>query len=241
MTNCRDETVSISCYTDALGVSTSVFANHIYDANGQLIALYYTDAAGVTLDTSAGTVNAGECPVAQPDVEWMQLCDILADGTVIQFVCRTITSFNSDGSVIEPSQVATFEPDKVTPYVVAGTIGDCDTCGPEASLGLITDLTVLGSTPLVPVPLVWTLLGKFGDPHPDAATYGGDFTFIGDLAAPSTHPSGASAGLAITGWNVHAITSPTQPVSDSNNHYWILGNPASFPNLTFNGTPIVFP
>lgn len=143
MANCRDEALAIACYTDALGVPTNVFANHVYDSNGKLIALYYTDSAGATVDTAAGTVSAGACPVSQPDVEWLQLCDILADGTSVPFVCRTITSFNPDGTVVEPSQVDTFETDKVTPYVVAGTIGDCDTCADEVVLGLITDLSLL--------------------------------------------------------------------------------------------------
>lgn len=144
MSNCRLVEKEIACFTDAAGVPVSVFANTVYDANGALIALYYSDEAGAVVDTSAGTVSAGQCPVAQPDVEWEQLCDIQADGSVVQFMCRTITRFNPDGSVIDPSEVEFFEMDKVTVYAVTGDIGDCNACPPSTPLGLITDLTLLG-------------------------------------------------------------------------------------------------
>jgi hypothetical protein len=80
---------------------------------------------------------------------------------------------------------------------------------------------------------VWTLLSKLGDPHPDAASYGASFTYIGDNVA-GTHPSGSYAGNGINGWIVYSVLSITQPVDDSNGHYWILGQPDSFGTFNFN-------
>jgi hypothetical protein len=80
---------------------------------------------------------------------------------------------------------------------------------------------------------VWTLLSKLGDPHPDAASYGASFTYIGDNVA-GTHPSGSYAGNGINGWIVYSVLSITQPVDDSNGHYWILGQPGNFGTFNFN-------
>lgn len=141
--SCRSTEKVVSCFTDATGVPSSVFANTVYDSNGAIIALYFTDTSGVVIDTSTGTVVAGACPVAQPDVEWEQLCDVLADGTVVQFIRRSITRFDTSGDVLDPVEVSDFETDKVTAYTVVGVVGDCDTCPDQAPLGLITDLTLL--------------------------------------------------------------------------------------------------
>jgi len=140
---CRKVEQELACFTNAAGVPASVFANSVYDGNGSFVALYYTDAAGAVVDTATGTVTAGSCPVAQPDVEWEKLCDVQTDGTVIEFFRRSITSFDASGAVIDPVQVSDFETDKVTAYVVAGVVGDCDSCPVQAPLGLITDLTLL--------------------------------------------------------------------------------------------------
>jgi hypothetical protein len=142
--SCRIVDKEIACYTVTGGAPTSVFANSVYDANGVLIALYYTDPAGAVVDTSAGTVVAGSCPVASPDVEWEKLCDVQADGSVVEFLRRSITRFNPDGTVIDPVEVADFEVDKVTAYTITGTVGDCSTCPVSTPLGLITDLSLLG-------------------------------------------------------------------------------------------------
>lgn len=143
MSTCRTVDKEVACFTDAAGIPASVFANSVYGADGALIALYYTDTSGAVVDTSVGTVSAGSCPVAQPDVEWEKLCDVMTDGTVVEFMRRSITRFDTSGDVIDPVEVADFETDKVTAYVVAGIVGDCSICPSEAPLGLITDLTLL--------------------------------------------------------------------------------------------------
>ena len=139
----RNESLEIACYTGEDGVRENLFANHVYDSAGVLIALYYTDAAGVVFDTSLGVVTPSACPISQPDVEYEKLCDIQEDGTAIPFMCRTITSFDASGMVIDPVTVDLFELDKITPYVVIGTVGECDTCPDQEVLGLITDLSLL--------------------------------------------------------------------------------------------------
>lgn len=143
MSSCRIVDKETACFTDALGVPATVYANSVYDANGAVIAMYYTDTAGVVVDTSVGTVSAGSCAVAQPDVEWEQLCDVQTDGTVVGFIRRSITRFDAGGAVIDPVVVNDFEADKVTAYTVTGVVGDCDTCPVETPLGLITDLSLL--------------------------------------------------------------------------------------------------
>jgi len=80
---------------------------------------------------------------------------------------------------------------------------------------------------------VWTLLSKYNDPHPDANLYGPTFTYIGDNVT-GTHPSGPYSGNGINGWMVYSVLSTTQPIDDSNGHYWILGQPDSFGTFTFN-------
>lgn len=145
MSSCSKVEKAVACFTNAAGVPASVFAHTVYDADGAAVALYYTDPAdNSVVDTSVGTVYAGACPVAQPDVEWQKLCDVQADGTAVPFMCRTITRFDSAGAVIDPVAVSNFALDKVTAYTVTGTPGECNTCPDQAPIGLITDLTLLG-------------------------------------------------------------------------------------------------
>ena len=126
MSSCSKVEKAVACFTNAAGVPASVFAHTVYDADGAAIALYYTDPTdNSVVDTSTGSVSAGACPVALPDVEWCKLCDVAANGTVTEFYRRTVTRFAADGSVIAPVDVADFADDKVTAYVVAGTVGDC--------------------------------------------------------------------------------------------------------------------
>lgn len=144
MSSCSKVEKAIACFTNAAGVPASVFAHTVYDKDGASIALYYTNPAdNAIIDTSVGTVTGGACPVAQPDVEWQKLCDIDADGVATPFMCRTITRFDAAGAVIAPVEVSNFELDKVTAYVPAGTVGECDVCPDQDPIGLITDLSLL--------------------------------------------------------------------------------------------------
>lgn len=139
---CRDFEIAEVCSTAADGTRKTYFAHYEYgvDAAGASVvaAVRYTDADDVVVDLSASTVVAGACPVYAPDVEFERLCDVQADGTYTELMCRTIVSFDASGAVIEPVQVAYFELDKITPYVPTGTVGPCPDCPPAVAQGVLT-------------------------------------------------------------------------------------------------------
>lgn len=138
--NCREISTAPACYTDATGIPVTVIAHYEYGSNADgdtiLVATRYTDAAGTPIDTSAGAVVAGACAAIPADVEFVQLCDVQADGTVIEFIRRSITTFAADGT---PTTVtADFDLDKVTPYAPAGTVGACaQDCDPATPVGVV--------------------------------------------------------------------------------------------------------
>lgn len=142
MALCKDFEVVEVCSTAADGTRTPYFAHYEYgaDASGEsiLVATRYADAEGNVVDLSTETVTAGACPVYQPDVEFSRLCDVQTDGTFVEFLCRTITSFDASGTVIDPAKVDYFELDKVTPYVPTGTVGPCPDCPPAEAQGVLT-------------------------------------------------------------------------------------------------------
>lgn len=142
MSFCRDfETVEV-CATAADGTRTTHVAHYEYgtDAAGNTIlaATRYTDADGTPVDLSAAKVTAGACPIMQPHVDFERLCDVQADGTFVEFLCRTITSFDAAGAPVDPAQVDYFELDKVTTYVPTGTVGPCPDCPPAVAQGVLT-------------------------------------------------------------------------------------------------------
>lgn len=141
--SCTNVETVLACFVDAGGTPKTIEFNTVYNADGSIKAAYYLDEAGAVVDTSVGTVTLGACVVASPDVEWELLCDVLSDGTVVEFFRRSITRFNADGTVIDPVEVADFEEDKITSYTVQGEVKECPACGEPVSLGLITDLSVL--------------------------------------------------------------------------------------------------
>ena len=140
--SCFENTAPFVCASAADGTRTTLIAHYTYGKNaaGETLveSVHYTGADDVVVDTSAMKLSAGECPVYQPDVEFERLCDIQPDGTFIEFLCRTITSFDTSGVVIDPAQVDYFELDKVTPYTPTGTVGPCPDCAPAIALGVLT-------------------------------------------------------------------------------------------------------
>lgn len=139
---CRQLATAEVCYTDGAGVRQTLVAHYEYREapSGATIlhATRYTTAAGVPVDTSAGTVVVGACPVGTPDVEWELLCDTDAAGVTTQFFRRSITSFDANGAVIVPVAVTNWALDKITPYVVAGVVTACpDDCDVVAPVGLV--------------------------------------------------------------------------------------------------------
>lgn len=138
--NCKELATALVCYNDGTGNQTLV-AHYEYgkDAAGAtiLVATRYTGADGAVVDTSGGTVVAGACAVASPDVEWKTLCDVQADGTSVEFCRRSITSFDANGNAT--TVTSDFEIDQVTPYVPTGTVEDCNQeCPPETAQGVLT-------------------------------------------------------------------------------------------------------
>lgn len=132
----------VGCQTTAAGIKTSIVIHYEYRVsaagNRTLHATRYTDAAGLPI-TPAGTdvVTPGQCPVAQPDVEFDILCDKLASGVVVEFVRRTVTTFSSTN--VPTSVVTNLQLDYVTAYAPAGTVGACNQdCDPVTPVGLVT-------------------------------------------------------------------------------------------------------
>ena len=127
--NCTEMSAVMACYNDGIVAPRTLVAHYEYrqDENGSVIlyATRYTEIDGVTVvDTTGGTVTAGACAMIPPDVEYERLCDTDAAGVVTEFFRRSITSFNTAG--VPTIAVTDWALDKITPYVVAGTVGACN-------------------------------------------------------------------------------------------------------------------
>ena len=148
MTICRENELGYVCFTNADGVKQSLFAHQVYQSDGTPLAIYYTDAADLVVDTTGGVVSVGQCPVPQPIISYEgPLCDVdEATGEVLErYFCRVTTRFDESCEIIEPVEVKHFLTDKVTEYVPVGIEEDCSSCEVESPLGLITDLSLLKS------------------------------------------------------------------------------------------------
>lgn len=138
---CTELTTALGCFDDGAGSLQTVVAHYEYGTNAAgvtiLVATRYTDIAGTPIDTSGGTVFAGECPMASPDVEWKTLCDVQADGSVVEFCRRSITSFDATGNAT--TVTADFETDQTTAYTITGTEGACnEDCDAVTAQGVLT-------------------------------------------------------------------------------------------------------
>jgi hypothetical protein len=138
---CSELEAIVGCQTTASGVKTDIVIHYEYrvadTGNRTLHATRYTNAAGVPI-VPGGTdvVTPGQCPVAQPDVEFDILCDKLASGVVVEFVRRTVTTFSSTN--VPTTTVTNLGLDYVTAYVPAGTVGACNQdCDPVTPVGLV--------------------------------------------------------------------------------------------------------
>lgn len=141
MSNCSKAEEILGCYTDGAGVRQTIIIHNVYDDDGVVYATAHLDASGNIIDTSAGSVVPGACPVAQPDVEWKTLCEELPDGSIMEFCVRIITYFDTTGAVVEPNIVDYFLPDQITPYVPndIANAGPCPQCDEKVALGVILD------------------------------------------------------------------------------------------------------
>lgn len=150
MSKCLSKSIMPACFTAADGTRTTLVFHEICGKDGTPVAWGYTsiDDPETFVDTTGGTITAGACPIPSPDVEWEKLCDVQADGTSVSFYCQVITSFDGSGLPITPSAVANYELDKVTPYVITGTVTDCGDCPEIESIGLLTSWDTLKAAQL---------------------------------------------------------------------------------------------
>lgn len=138
--NCKELSTALVCFNNGTANQTLV-AHYEYGLNATggtiLVSTRYTDAAGVPVDTSAGTVSAGACSVPLPDVEWEELCDVQASGVVVEFFRRSITTWDAAG--LPTVTVTDWALDKVTAYTPTGTVGACSQdCDPALPLGILS-------------------------------------------------------------------------------------------------------
>ena len=135
---CKELSTALVCFNNGTANETLV-AHYEYGANATggtiLVSTRYTNAAGVPVDTSAGTVTAGACALTPPDVEFEKLCDVNA-GVATEFLRRPITTFSSTG--VPTVTVTDWQLDKVTAYVATGTVGSCNQdCDPSVAAGVL--------------------------------------------------------------------------------------------------------
>jgi hypothetical protein len=140
--DCKELSAVVGCLSVAGVPNRTVVIHYEYGPGGSgyatLLATRYTTVDGTPITLAAGeTVAAGACPVAAPDIEWVQMCDVQADGTVIEYFDRIVTTFDAAAN---PTVVVTqWEMDKVTAYAVTGTVGACDPdCDVLAPVGLVS-------------------------------------------------------------------------------------------------------
>lgn len=144
------------CWPDngaATGVSGDVEVCKVCDSTTNTywdkVIKFEIDAAGVVTETLVRDwADTGRpcnpASIIPPDVEWTRMCDVQADGTIVEFMLQAITNFDVNGLAIVPSLINNYELDKTTAYTLTGTLGDCGTdCAQELPLGFITDLALL--------------------------------------------------------------------------------------------------
>ena len=140
--DCRSVSAVVGCLSVAGVPNRSVVIHYEYGpgATGTtLVATRYTEADGVTvIALAAGEVVApGACAVSAPDIEWEKMCDVQADGSVVEFYHRIVTTF--DAAAVPTSVVTPLALDKATAYVVTGTVSICDQeCDVVVPVGVVT-------------------------------------------------------------------------------------------------------
>lgn len=140
MSKCVNPTPLLVCFTDTVTGAKTTLIEHVIYENWVSIGQAFTtvDDTETIFDVSWGIVVGWACPIASPDVEWEKLCDLQADGSIVEFFRRSITSFDANGAVVVPVAVADFALDKVTAYVVTGVVTTCnEDCDLVGSVGTI--------------------------------------------------------------------------------------------------------
>jgi hypothetical protein len=134
MSECLNNSTVVGCFNDGTNPPQSVVIHYTYDNLGAP-AVRITDSSGaVVAGATVANTTPGACPVASPDVEFAQLCDLQGDGTVIEFIRRTVTTFDAAG--VPTTVTADLELDHNTAYAPTGTVVACGDCPPLAARGL---------------------------------------------------------------------------------------------------------
>jgi hypothetical protein len=134
MSECLNNSTVVGCFDDGASPPKSVVIHYTYDNLGAP-AVRITDASGaVVAGATVLNTTPGACPVASPDVEFAQLCDLQGDGTVTEFIRRTVTTFDAAG--VPTTVTADLELDHNTAYSPTGTVVACGDCPPLAARGL---------------------------------------------------------------------------------------------------------
>lgn len=140
--DCKELTAVPGCLSVAGVPNRSVTIHYEYGVSitglATLVATRYTEADGTPIALAAGeTVSPGACAVSAPDIEWEKMCDVQPDGSVVEFYHRIVTVF--DAAAVPTSVVTDLQMDKVTAYVVTGTVAVCDQeCDVIAPVGLVS-------------------------------------------------------------------------------------------------------
>lgn len=127
MSDCFNNAAIAGCYTGGAS-PVSVVIHYTYDNQGAP-AVRITDASGAPIaGATLANTTVGACALSPAIVEQNELCDVQADGSSVQFVRRTITSFDASG--VPTVTVTDWALDYVTAYTVTGTVSQCPTCNP---------------------------------------------------------------------------------------------------------------
>lgn len=134
-----------ACGINKEGSQISLWEHTIYNPSGTIFAIYYTRPGSVGIfDASDYDVSSGGCSTPDPDVEIRELCETLADGTIVQFERHIITRFMPDGTPIVPNVINNYLMDGTVYTVVdENNVGKCE-CVDKDPVGLITDFADLG-------------------------------------------------------------------------------------------------
>lgn len=141
---CYDVESDLACIADfpSTGACTTVFVSNKFgvDTDGNTaVSTIYHDKDGNVVDVTGLNVFLGSCPIG--DNEYLQKCELLADGTEVLFTRCVNTKTLPDGTSLDPT-VTDYTPDFSAKYTVvdeANVFVPAPKCSPLTSSGVVTD------------------------------------------------------------------------------------------------------
>jgi len=150
MADCFSINTPLACFrpTDTTLAPVSLFVHLKYgekEGSEPSQVLTTADDLSTPIDPATylggGTVTAGACDLPKPTTVIKDLCELLADGSTVNF-CRVITTnYDAIGTPLPPVPTD-YEADLVTEYTVvdeANVAGRPEKCLPLVNTGLQTD------------------------------------------------------------------------------------------------------